>query len=74
MDGVKAKKGVILTTSKFSKAAIAFVDRIEGKGVVLIDGDQLAELMIQYNVGVTITEIYEVKSLSGDFFDEDEMG
>ncbi len=52
--------------------AIAFVDRIEGKRVVLIDGDQLAELMIQHNVGVTTTETYEVKSLSGDFFDEDE--
>jgi restriction system protein len=72
MDGYKAKKGVILTTSSFSKDAIAFVDRIEGKRVVLIDGDQLAELMILHNVGVTTTETYELKSLSGDFFDEDE--
>jgi restriction system protein len=72
MDGVKAKKGVILTTSSFSRDAIAFVDRIEGKRVVLIDGDQLAELMILHNVGVTTTENYELKALSGDFFDEDE--
>jgi restriction system protein len=72
MDGVKAKKGVILTTSSFSKEAMAFVDRIEGKRVVLIDGEQLAELMIQYNVGVTTAAIYEVKTLSIDFFDEDE--
>jgi restriction system protein len=71
MDGVKAKKGVILTTSSFSREAIAFVDRIEGKRVVLIDGDQLVELMIQHNVGVSTTEVYELKSLSGDFFDED---
>lgn len=72
MDGVKAKKGVILTTSSFSRDAIGFVDRIEGKRVVLIDGDELAELMIRHNVGVTTTETYELKSLSGDFFDEDE--
>ena len=72
MDGVKAKKGVILTTSTFSREAIAFVDRIEGKRVVLIDGDQLADLMIQFNVGVSTSETYEVKTLSGDFFDEDE--
>ena len=72
MDGVKAKKGVILTTSSFSRDAIAFVDRIEGKRVVLIDGEELAELMIRHNVGVTTTETYELKTLSGDFFDDDE--
>ena len=72
MDGFKAKKGVILTTSSFSRDAIAFVDRIEGKRVVLIDGEELAELMIRPNVGVTTTETYELKALSGDFFDEDE--
>ena len=72
MDGYKAKKGVILTTSSFSKEAIAFVDRIEGKRVILIDGEQLAQLMIQHNVGVTTNKTYEVKVLSGDFFDEDE--
>ena len=72
MDGYKAKKGVILTTSSFSKEAIAFVDRSEGKRVILIDGEQLAQLMIQHNVGVTTNKTYEVKVLSGDFFDEDE--
>jgi restriction system protein len=72
MDGYKAKKGVILTTSSFSKEAIAFVDRIEGKRVILIDGEQLAQLMIQHNVGVTTNKTYEMKVLSGDFFDEDE--
>jgi len=72
MDGYKAKKGVILTTSSFSKDAIAFVDRIEGKRVVLIDGNQLVDLMMQHNVGVTTNKTYEVKTLSGDFFDEEE--
>lgn len=73
MDGYKAKKGVILTTSSFSREAIAFVDRIEGKRVVLIDGEQLADLMILHNVGVTTSEVYALKVLSGDFFDEDEV-
>lgn len=72
MDGHKAKKGVVLTTSTFSNEAINFVDRIEGKKVVLIDGSQLAELMIEHNVGVVTTSVYEVKALSGDFFEVDE--
>ena len=72
MDGHKAKKGVILTTSSFTSDAIAFVKVIEGKKVVLIDGERLAELMIQHDVGVTTKETYVVKELSGDFFDEDE--
>jgi restriction system protein len=72
MDFVRARKGVILTTSQFSRDAIDFVDRIEGKKVVLIDGPQLAELMIEHNVGVLPTKSYELKEVSNDFFDEDE--
>jgi len=72
MDFVRARKGVILTTSQFSREAIDFVDRIEGKKVVLIDGPQLADLMIDHNVGVLLTKSYELKEVSNDFFDEDE--
>jgi restriction system protein len=72
MDFVRARKGVILTTSQFSRDAIDFVDRIEGKKVVLIDGPQLADLMIDHNVGVLPTKLYELKEVSNDFFDEDE--
>jgi len=72
MDFVRARKGVILTTSQFSRDAIDFVDRIEGKKVVLIDGPQLADLMIDHNVGVLPTKSYELKEVSNDFFDEDE--
>jgi restriction system protein len=72
MDFVRARKGVILTTSQFSRDAVDFVDRIEGKKVVLIDGPQLAELMIEHNVGVLSTKTYELKEVSNDFFDEDE--
>jgi restriction system protein len=72
MDFVRARKGVILTTSQFSRDAVEFVDRIEGKKVVLIDGPQLADLMIDHNVGVLPTKSYELKEVSNDFFDEDE--
>jgi restriction system protein len=72
MDYIRAKKGVILTTSQFTKDVLDFVDRIEGKKVVLIDGSQLAKLMIEHNVGVNPTKLYELKEVSNDFFDEDE--
>ena len=72
MDYIRAKKGVILTTSQFTKDALDYVERIEGKKVVLIDGQQLANLMIEHNVGVNPTKLYELKEVSNDFFDEDE--
>jgi len=72
MDFVRARKGVILTTSQFSREAVDFVDRIEGKKVVLIDGPHLADLMIEHNVGVLRTKCYELKEVSNDFFDEDD--
>ncbi|WP_435011396.1 restriction endonuclease [Tundrisphaera lichenicola] len=72
MDYIRARKGVIMTTSTYSREAMEFVDRIEGKKVVLIDGDQLAGLMIEHGLGVTTTETYELKVVSNDFFDESE--
>ena len=72
MDYIRAKKGVILSTSQFTKDALDYVDRIEGKKVVLINGPQLANLMIEHNVGVNPTKVYELKEVSNDFFDEDE--
>jgi restriction system protein len=71
MDLHRSKKGVILTTSKFSGDAWDYVDRIEGKKGVLIDGDKLCELMIEHRVGVTTKRNYEVLNISEDFFDED---
>ena len=72
MDYIRARKGVIMTTSSFTKDALDFVDRIEGKKVVLIDGDRLAELMIEHGLGVVTTKTYELKEVSNDFFDESE--
>jgi restriction system protein len=72
MDYIRAKKGVILTTSTFTRDAADFVERIEGKKVVLINGDQLAELMIEHGLGVITTKTYEIREVSNDFFDETE--
>jgi restriction system protein len=71
MDLHRSRKGVVLTTSKYSHDAIDYIERIEGKKVVLIDGDQLTELMIDYQIGVTPTKNYQLVDVSQDFFDED---
>jgi restriction system protein len=72
MDYIRARKGVIMTTSTFTKDGLDFVDRIEGKKVVLIDGGRLAELIIEHNLGVTTTKTYTLREVSNDFFDESE--
>jgi len=70
MDMIRAKKGVVITTSDFSRDAVEFVDRIEGKRVVLINGKHLAQLMIDHDVGVSTTGTYKLKEVSNDFFEE----
>lgn len=63
----RARKGVFITTSQFSKEAREYCEMIEKK-VVLIDGRKLAELMIQYGLGVSTKQTYEVKAVDTDFF------
>ena len=58
--GQGAKKGIFITTSNFSKEAIEYTPRNETK-IVLIDGVQLAQLMIDYNLGCTPLQAYDVK-------------
>ena len=67
--GKKGRKGVFITTSTFTKEARDFVKNLEPR-VVLIDGDTMARLMIEYNVGVTTKAVYELKSVDQDFFEE----
>lgn len=66
--GPGAKKGIFITTSSFSKAALEFAPRSDVK-VVLIDGEQLTELMIDYDVGVNTSDKYEIKRIDMDFFE-----
>jgi restriction system protein len=67
--GKKAKKGIFITTSTFSKAAKEYTEGLDSK-VILIDGAQLAELMFDYGVGVTNVNSYAVKRIDSDFFSE----
>ncbi len=70
LSGQRAKKGVFITTSKFTKEAMDYVKHIDSK-IVLIDGEQLADLMIDYNIGVTIKNTYEIKKIDSDYFEEE---
>jgi len=70
LDEQKARKGVMIATSTFSQDARRFVERIEKK-IVLIDGEQLAQLMIEYNVGVAVEQTYTVKKIDLDYFEEE---
>lgn len=67
--GQGAKKGVFITTSSFTREATDYMPRNETK-IVLIDGEQLAQLMIDYNLGVTVQQTYEIKRMDNDYFGE----
>jgi restriction system protein len=66
--GLRAKKGVFITTSWFSQEARDYVRQIEHR-VVLIDGRQLANLMVEYDVGVSTTRVLKLKHLDSDYFE-----
>jgi len=70
LEGHRARKGVMITTSTFSQDAREYVQKIEKK-IVLLDGKQLAKLMIEHNVGVTVAAVYSLKKLDQDFFEEE---
>lgn len=69
LQGQKARKGIFITTSSFSKQAEDYTSMIENN-VVLIDGVSLASLMIDHDVGTTLVSSYEVKRVDSDYFDE----
>lgn len=68
LDGQRAKKGIFITTSDFSREAKDYVSRIDKK-IVLVDGQEMARLMIDYDVGVAPVFTYEVKKLDSDYFE-----
>ncbi|MFZ2632952.1 MAG: restriction endonuclease [Desulfosalsimonadaceae bacterium] len=65
----KATKGIFITTSRFTEDARSYVSQI-GSKIVLIDGDQLTNLMIENDVGVSLVSMYPVKKIDTDYFDE----
>ena len=65
--GKKARRGVYITTSKFSSEAVQYASTIDFK-IVLIDGQRLAELMIDFGIGVTDVISYSLKRVDSDYF------
>ena len=70
LEGQRARKGVMITTSQFSPDARDYVGRIEKK-IVLLDGAELAELMIEHGIGVAETVRYSIRKLDLDYFGEE---
>ena len=68
--GQRAKKGVFITTSNFSKDAVSYATQVDAK-IILIDGEDLAQYMIDYNLGVSIQSTYEIKKIDSDYFEEE---
>jgi restriction system protein len=65
LQGKHAKKGIFITTSTFSQEAR---DYAKSTGVILLDGDNLAKLMIEYDIGVSKVASYEIKRIDSDYF------
>lgn len=70
LHGKRARKGVFITTGKFSDDAIEYVSNIDPR-VILIDGTALANFMIDFGIGVTPVAKYEIKRVDADYFGED---
>ena len=70
LQGKRAKKGIFITTSEFSQGCEEYVAAIDSK-IILIDGQHLAQLMIDFNVGVSTEAIYELKRVDSDYFAEE---
>jgi restriction system protein len=68
--GQKARKGVLITTAQFSQDAREYINRIDAK-IVLIDGEQLAQLMIDHGVGVSEVATYSIKKADVDYFENE---
>jgi restriction system protein len=70
LQGKRARKGVFITTSSFTSNARDFVSKIDSK-IVLIDGEELAQLMIDHNIGVNTVNTYELKRIDTDYFTDE---
>ena len=69
LQGQRAKKGIFITTSTFTKDAHEFAAKIDSK-ITLVDGASICQLMIDYGVGVNPVASFELKRLDSDYFSE----
>jgi restriction system protein len=70
--GKKANKGIFITTSDFNSNARDYAANLQQK-VILVDGRRLAELMIDHNVGVAEEQVYRIKKIDSDYFDDGDV-
>jgi restriction system protein len=70
LQGQRARKGIFITTSAFSQTAQDYVSRLDSK-IVLIDGETLAQLMIDFDIGVATVATYALKRVDSDYFIEE---
>ena len=68
--GQRATQGVFITTSRFTQEAKDYASSSQYK-IVLVDGERLADLMIEHDLGVSIAVTYHLKRIDSDFFSED---
>lgn len=69
--GQGAQKGLFITTGTFTKEARSYVEKQPSTKVVLVDGEKLTKLMIEYNLGVSVETVYTIKKIDTDFFSEE---
>ncbi len=69
--GQGAQKGLFITTGTFTKEARSYVEKQLSTKVVLVDGEKLTKLMIEYNLGVSVETVYTIKKIDTDFFSEE---
>lgn len=69
LTGAGAAKGLFITSAHFSKGAREYAEKQRAVKLVLVDGEQLARLMIAHGVGVSVRRVYEVKSVDRDYFE-----
>lgn len=72
LQGQRANKGVFITTSNFSREAEEYAGIISSK-IILINGEQLAALMVDHNVGVSPVSTFEIKRIDSDYFEGDSV-
>ena len=70
LQGQRARKGVFLTTSSFSREAIDYVKGLQTT-IVLVDGQQLVQLMLDHGVGVSVQETIQLLKIDADYFEEE---
>jgi restriction system protein len=68
LQGLRATKGIFITTSAYSRDALEYAQQIASK-IILIDGKTLVRYMVEYNVGVSTVGRYEIKSVDSDYLE-----